>query len=690
MMTNVNLAGAYRPQFFHQVVGQEHAVRFLSGLIQRVQASRNILLSGTIGSGKTTLARIYLNALVCLAPTPEGSPCGVCKKCKPGVGKPAFNLEDRTEAGIFEHDVTGKGGSKDHLDRFFIKAKAKSEGIVRPVYFFDEAHGLEKEAADSLLKRIEEADGSATYIFATSEAHRMSSALRSRLVPLQIRPLTPAVAVEFMRAIAKASGIEIEDDALVLIAGLVNGQPRDLLNALDQLRDQQQKIAIDDVRLIFDMGYVDALREYVVAIGEGDENALSEIIVRWRDDPEEKLRWVQALLAGVYFLDVLNQKIEVDPVLGLLSYERSQALSTLQRRLTINSRRGLAPFWRRLLAYWSIRDIAEDDAAITLRFALFHHLVASPSDEAADATRSSRRSLPQGREQTNSPAPPSTGSPGFIGLEHVALILDRASFLTQEDALYFNASFALTPATLGLANEPDQRAAMDEFCQNLEAEFGQGPAPFAAVHLLEGNDDGDLFGYVLAHIPTEDGDGLEDVRTWNLSAGASPSGDPWAVLETGPEGTQLGRWHWRQVLNLCAGTDQSVEARDKDHTKKPVVTLLKIAPHALRNPSVVQGEILVFYGLLTAEAVSAACANGIAPLSVVSDRRWELVQTGWEAHECIDRRHAKAERERELADIALKYTDPLARDREEHRLRSSWPNDPHSRPRSWPVWWSRG
>ena len=76
------LISLYRPRVFSEVFGQDYPVRILSQLIKRGQICRNILLYGSVGSGKTTLARIYGKALNCDSPDEDGSPCPQCSSCK--------------------------------------------------------------------------------------------------------------------------------------------------------------------------------------------------------------------------------------------------------------------------------------------------------------------------------------------------------------------------------------------------------------------------------------------------------------------------------------------------------------------------------------------------------------------------------------------------------------------------------
>ena len=105
------------------------------------------------------------------------------------------------------------------------------------VIFVDEAHALAKMKGlfDSLLKSIEELEDNVIYCFATTEFDRMPAALISRLAILEIRKLDTAEAIRFLNRIAAKEGIICEPEALALIAGLADGQPRDLLQRLDQM-----------------------------------------------------------------------------------------------------------------------------------------------------------------------------------------------------------------------------------------------------------------------------------------------------------------------------------------------------------------------------------------------------------------------------------------------------------------------
>ena len=79
-MSYLALARKYRPRRFEDVVGQDHVVRALSHALAGDKLHPAILLTGTRGVGKTTLARIVAKCLNCETGV-SASPCGRCTAC---------------------------------------------------------------------------------------------------------------------------------------------------------------------------------------------------------------------------------------------------------------------------------------------------------------------------------------------------------------------------------------------------------------------------------------------------------------------------------------------------------------------------------------------------------------------------------------------------------------------------------
>ena len=80
-MAYTSLYRRYRPDTFRDVIGQDHVVRTLVNQIRSGNIGHAYLFTGTRGTGKTSVAKIFSRAVNCLSPE-DGSPCGKCEVCK--------------------------------------------------------------------------------------------------------------------------------------------------------------------------------------------------------------------------------------------------------------------------------------------------------------------------------------------------------------------------------------------------------------------------------------------------------------------------------------------------------------------------------------------------------------------------------------------------------------------------------
>lgn len=183
----------YRPRKFAEVRGQPSAVTILSGLAAKKSHKHSILLRGAVGSGKTTLVRLYAQALNCVHQDADGSPCQSCDSCADSA------------AYLKEHNaplLSAEGGK--------IQAVIQDEG--RPlddgkikVLFFDEAQGLSRADQQLLLKMVEEPPARVVFCFATTDAHMLSPALKSRLFEIH----QDGVIRYFERYVMEAPGADL-------------------------------------------------------------------------------------------------------------------------------------------------------------------------------------------------------------------------------------------------------------------------------------------------------------------------------------------------------------------------------------------------------------------------------------------------------------------------------------------------
>jgi len=80
-MSYLALYREWRPKTFDEVVEQKQAVYALRQAVKNRQIAHAYLFSGTRGTGKTTLAKIFSRAINCLDPQ-DGNPCNQCQICK--------------------------------------------------------------------------------------------------------------------------------------------------------------------------------------------------------------------------------------------------------------------------------------------------------------------------------------------------------------------------------------------------------------------------------------------------------------------------------------------------------------------------------------------------------------------------------------------------------------------------------
>ena len=219
------LALKWRPQVFHDVVGQETITRTLRNAIQQGRIAHAFLFSGVRGVGKTTTARILAKALNC-ANGPTSQPCGKCPAC--------VEIASSTSLDVLEIDGASNNGVEQVRDVIEASRYLPSRDRFK-IYIIDEVHMLTTPAFNALLKTLEEPPPRVKFIFATTEYHKIPDTIVSRCQQFEFRMVPSGVIADQLRKIAGQEGIEISEAALTEIARAAEGSLRDALSALDQV-----------------------------------------------------------------------------------------------------------------------------------------------------------------------------------------------------------------------------------------------------------------------------------------------------------------------------------------------------------------------------------------------------------------------------------------------------------------------
>ena len=227
----------YRPEVFEEMLGQEHIVKILKKQVESDSVNHAYLFCGTRGTGKTTTARLLAKAVNCLS---EGEkPCGKCDNCRA--------IKEGTFMDLIEIDAASNNGINDIRE---LRESVNFPPAVgrKKVYIIDEVHMLSKEAFNGFLKTLEEPPENVMFILATTEPQKLPQTILSRCIRMDFRRVSEADLETRMKEICQRKGIEIDEDALKLVATNADGSVRDGLTLLEQcISGREGKVTRDDV-----------------------------------------------------------------------------------------------------------------------------------------------------------------------------------------------------------------------------------------------------------------------------------------------------------------------------------------------------------------------------------------------------------------------------------------------------------
>lgn len=185
----------YRPKRLDEMVGQPDATQKLQAMFLS-KCVRPVLLIGSTGSGKTTLARIIARSLNCMNPDINGEPCGSCRSCSRFDNGNHPDLIERNAA-----DYTGIDSMRGDISHSSFSPQTNYR-----VFFYDEAHRLSPEARDCLLKSLEEPPPKTLFILATTEVDTFSAIFRDRMLALELQAVPAEQIVPILEKVAIAEG----------------------------------------------------------------------------------------------------------------------------------------------------------------------------------------------------------------------------------------------------------------------------------------------------------------------------------------------------------------------------------------------------------------------------------------------------------------------------------------------------
>jgi DNA polymerase-3 subunit delta' len=203
-----------------QVLGHQGTIQKLLSLIATQRVPHSLLFAGPASQGKRLIALGFAQALLC-----ERSPvaCGQCPSCARVAAQQSEGLL------VIQPE---KGQIKIEAARAAVNQLALSSWNRARVVLIDDAHLLNPQAANALLKSIEEPPPNTYFILITPSQESVLKTIRSRSQVVRFRQLQRDELAQLDRAPVDP---ETRASALLIWQSLMSGRS---LEAVDQARER--------------------------------------------------------------------------------------------------------------------------------------------------------------------------------------------------------------------------------------------------------------------------------------------------------------------------------------------------------------------------------------------------------------------------------------------------------------------
>jgi DNA polymerase-3 subunit gamma/tau len=203
----------------------------ISNNLKSKKINKSFMITGPVGTGKTTLGRIIAQAVLCAHPGSDGRPCFECDSCR------CFSASGvRNHPSYVEENMAVETGV-DNMRRHVEVAKTRPLFNKYRVFLFDEAQELTAAAKNAMLKILEEPPANSVFIICSMSPEKFSDkvgkAIMSRCMKVQLQRPTDAEVIGRLRHVCNIKQFKFSDVILKSIAAACDNMMRDCLSTLE-------------------------------------------------------------------------------------------------------------------------------------------------------------------------------------------------------------------------------------------------------------------------------------------------------------------------------------------------------------------------------------------------------------------------------------------------------------------------
>ena len=175
---------------FENLIGNEKIKKILETTVQNKNVLHSYMFVGEEGIGKNLFAKEFSKMISCTGQ--EKRPCGKCKSCM------EFNGESHPD---FMQIIPEDGKTIKIEQVRFMQEKTQEKPVTssKKVYLISQADTMTREAANSLLKTLEEPPEYVVIILTTSNESKILTTIKSRCMKIHFEPIPKEQIINYLK-----------------------------------------------------------------------------------------------------------------------------------------------------------------------------------------------------------------------------------------------------------------------------------------------------------------------------------------------------------------------------------------------------------------------------------------------------------------------------------------------------------